>query len=147
MSPTTMQPITVAMKLDRQELPHVIVGACMEVHKHLGPGLTAEAYMDCLAHEFRMREVLFSRDHKVDICYKERWVESVCTLDFLVEDIVIVMVRSAESLTENDKTKLRNYLRLTGYEIGLLVNFNVTTLREGLKRIIVAEAAPALRYK
>ncbi len=135
------------MKLDRQELPHIIVGACMEVHKHLGPGLCREAYMECLAHEMRMREILFVRDRKVDICYKERWVESVGTLDFLVEDMVVLSIHAAEAFSEQDKARLRNHLRLTGYEIGLLINFNVGTLREGIKRIIVAEAAPVLRYK
>jgi GxxExxY protein len=134
------------MNLDYQELPHIIVGACMEVHKHLGPGLRAEAYKDCVAHEFRQREVMFKRDHKVDICYKDRWVEAVCRLDFLVEDQVVVAIHDTP-LTEEHKLKLRNYLRLTGYEVGLLVNFNVENLREGIKRIIVAGEAPTLRYR
>jgi GxxExxY protein len=134
------------MKLDHQELPHIIVGACMEVHRHLGPGLRLEAYKDCVAHELRQREILFKRDHKVDVCYKERWVEAVCRLDFLVEDKVVVAVHDG-LLTEDHKMKLRNYLRLTGYEVGLLVNFNVTNFRDGIKRIIVAGVAPALRYR
>lgn len=118
----------------------------MEVHRHLGPGLRTEAYKDCLGHELRQREVMFQRDHKVDICYKERWVEAVCRLDFLVEDQVIVAIHDVP-LTEEHKMKLRNYLRLTGYEVGLLVNFNVANLRDGIKRIIVAGEAPALRYR
>jgi GxxExxY protein len=135
------------MNLDRQELPHIIVGACMEVHRHLGPGLLPDAYKDCLAHELRMKEVVFVRDHKVDVCYKERWVSGVCTLDFLVEEMVVVDIHSSPSLTDQDKVRLRNYLRLTGFEIGLLINFNVANLREGIRRIIVADDAPALRYK
>lgn len=135
------------MNLDRQELPHIIVGACMEVHRHLGPGLNAEAYKECLGHELRMREVMFVRDHKVDICYKERWVEGVCRLDFLIENEVVVDVGSSDGLRETDKSRMRNYLRLTGYEVGLLINFNVINLRDGIKRIIVSESAPALRYK
>ena len=135
-----------AMNLDHRELPHVIVGACMEVHRHLGPGLSAIAYKECLAHELRMREIVFVRDHKVDICYKERWVEGVCQLDFLIEDQVVVDIHDSP-LTEDHKVRLRNYLRLTGYEVGFLLNFNVATLREGIKRIIVAKDAPALRYK
>lgn len=134
------------MKLDHQELPHIIVGACMEVHRHLGPGLSLASYKECLAHELRMKEVLFARDHKVDICYKERWVDAVCRLDFLIEDQVILAIHN-EPLKEEQKATLRNFLRLTGYEVGLLVNFNVVDLREGIKRIIVAKDAPALRYK
>ncbi|MBP7949512.1 MAG: GxxExxY protein [Verrucomicrobiales bacterium] len=135
------------MNLDRQELPHIIVGACMEVHRHLGPGLNADAYKECLAHELRMREVLFARDHKVDVCYKERWVEGVCRLDFLVENEVVVDVSCIDGLREPDKARMRNYLRLTGYEVGLLINFNVADLRGGIKRIIVSAAAPTLRYR
>lgn len=134
------------MKLDDQEIPHILVGACMEVHRHLGPGLNAVAYKECLAHELRMRELIFVRDYKVDICYKERWVEGVCLLDFLVEERVIVSIHDT-ALTEDHKAKLRNYLRLTGFEVGLLMNFNVTNLRDGIKRIIVSKEAPVLRYK
>lgn len=134
------------MNLDQQEIPHILVGACMEVHRHLGPGLNAIAYKECLAHELRMRELIFVRDYKVDICYKERWVEGVCLLDFLVEEKVIVSIHDT-ALTDDHKAKLRNYLRLTGFEVGLLMNFNVTNLRDGIKRIIVSKEAPVLRYK
>jgi GxxExxY protein len=134
------------MNLDSQELPHVIVGACMEVHRHLGPGLNALAYKECLAHELRMREILFVRERKVDLCYKERWLEGVCQLDFVIEDQVVLDIHDSP-LIEDHKVKMRNYLRLSGYEVGILLNFNVGNIRDGIKRIIVAKDAPALRYK
>lgn len=134
------------MNLNQQELPHVIVGACMEVHRHLGPGLPAGVYKECVAHELRMREIVFTRDHKVDVCYKERWIEGVGKLDFLIEDKIVVDINDTP-LTEEHKARLRNYLRLTGFEVGLLINFNVANLRDGIKRIIVAKEAPALRYR
>lgn len=118
----------------------------MEVHRHLGVGLRLEAYKDCVAHELRQREIMFKRDHKVDVCYKERWVEAVCRLDFLIEDQVVLAIYDSP-LTEDHKLRLRNYLRLTGYEVGLLVNFHVENLRDGIKRIIVAGEAPRLRYR
>ena len=134
------------MNLNHQELPHIIVGACMEVHRHLGPGLPADVYKECLAHEFRMREIVFVRDFKVDVCYKERWIEGAGSLHFLIEEKIVLDIHDAP-LTEDHKIKLRNYLRLTGYEVGLMVNFNVLNLRDGIKRIIVAKDAPALRYR
>ena len=134
------------MNLNHQELPHVIVGACMEVHRHLGPGLPAAVYKECLAHEFRMKEILFIRDYKVDVCYKERWIEGAGQLDFLIEEKVLLDIHDSP-LTEKLKVRLRNFLRLTGYEVGIMLNFDVLNLRDGIKRIIVAKDAPALRYQ
>lgn len=133
------------MKLDAQELPHLIIGACMEVHRHLGPGLMAEAYRDCLALEFRMREMIFQRQHSLPIAYKGHRVDGAVHVDFFVENSVIVSTGLPE-LGDSEKTHMRNILRLTGVETGLLVNFNVDNLRDGVKRIIVSDSPPALRY-
>jgi GxxExxY protein len=130
-----------------QELPHLIVGACMEVHRHLGPGLMVEAYSDCLALELRMKEIVFLRDPSLAFTYKGQKVETGIKVDFLVEKSVIVSVQSVETFTAAHKNHLKNLLRLTGYEVGLLVNFNVDNLRDGLKRIIVAEQPPVLHYR
>jgi GxxExxY protein len=134
------------VKLDAQELPHLIIGACMEVHRHLGPGLMAEAYRDCLALELRMREIIFHRDHPLPIAYKGHLVDGAVRVDFLVEGSVIITTTPPD-LGEATKQHMKNVLRLTGVETGLLVNFNVDNLRDGVKRIIVSELPPALHYQ
>lgn len=117
----------------------------MEVHRHLGPGLMAEAYRDCLALEFRMREMIFLRQHPLSIAYKGYRVEGAVHVDFFVENSVIVSTGLPE-LGETEKTQMKNILRLTGIETGILVNFNVENLRDGVKRIIVSDSPPTLRY-
>lgn len=135
-----------AVNLDARELPHLIIGACMEVHRHLGPGLMPEAYRDCLALELRMREIIFKRDHPMPIVYKGHRVDGAMRVDFLIEESVIVTT-GLPDLGETTKNHMKNILRLTGVETGLLVNFNVDNLRDGVKRIIVSELPPVLHYQ
>ncbi len=136
------------MKLDAQELPHHIVGACLEVHQHLGMGLDAQVYKDCLAVELRQREIIFTRDTAAPILYKGQRVKPGLHCDFIIESSTLLTIHGADaSLIFDHKQRLRNALRLTGYEIGLIINFNVENLRDGIKRIIVAEAPPALHYR
>ena len=118
----------------------------MEVHRQLGPGLMAEAYRECLALELRMREIIFQRDHPLPIGYKGHRVDSAVRVDFFVENCVIVST-SLPDLGEAHKEHMKNVLRLTGIETGLLVNFNVANLRDGVKRIIVSDLPPALHYQ
>ncbi|MEM7388028.1 MAG: GxxExxY protein [Verrucomicrobiota bacterium] len=135
------------MNLDEQELPHIIVGALMEVHSQLGPGLALDAYKECLAYELGMREILFVRDQPGTVNYKGRELDAAFTMDFVVEDMVILHLYAAE-LEELHKKILKNHLRLSGLEIGFLVNFNAPELRKGgLKRLIVSTEEPALRWK
>lgn len=119
----------------------------MEVHRHLGPGLMPEAYRDCLAVELRMKEIVFQRDAPLPFFYKGQRVESGITTDFLVEKSVILSVDAVDGFTTAHKNRLKNQLRLSGYEVGLLVNFNVENMRDGVKRIIVAEQPPVLHYR
>jgi len=135
------------VSLDPQELPHLIVGACMEVHRHLGPGLEAAVYRDCLAAELRMKEIVFARDTPLPFNYKGKRIESGLRVDFLVENSVVVAVEAVDTLEPRHKNHLKNLLRLTGYEVALLVNFNVDNLRDGVKRLIVSEKPPALHYR
>lgn len=121
----------------------------MEVHRHLGPGLMAEAYRDCLALELRMREIVFLRDQPLPIGYKGHRVDSAVRVDFLIENCVIVSTSILDlgDLGDLQKEHMKNVLRLTGFETGLLVNFNVANLRDGVKRIIVSDLPPALHYQ
>ena len=119
----------------------------MEVHRHLGRGLDARIYRECLAAELRMKEIIFQRDATLPILYKNARIESGIKIDFIIEKTTLLSIDAVESLTPEHKQKMRNELRLTGYEIGLLINFDVENMRDGIKRIIVSEAPPVLRYR
>jgi GxxExxY protein len=106
-----------------------------------------DAYKECLAIEFRMREIFFSRDQHLSFDYKGHRVESAAKLDFVVEDLVIISVVAVDRLDASHHNTLNNYLRLTGIEIGLLVNFNAEKLRDGIKRLIVSSDQPHVHYR
>lgn len=125
------------IELDSAELPHFLSGACLEVHRELGPGLSAAVYRDCLARELRMRELFFETNEPLLVHFRGISVESDDDiLDFIVESSVVVLVRSADpGSLEADRSKLKTYLRHSGYEVGMLVNFNVRDLRAGIYRV------------
>ena len=135
------------MDIAKEELPHIIVGACMEVHQSLGPGLFADAYRACLAKELQLREIMFKRDVPLHFEFKGQRVDCAAELDFVVEGSMLLKVVSAEKLLPRHKAELNNYLRLTGLESGFLINFNVEKLRDGVKRLIVSEEAPSVHYR
>ena len=119
-----------------QELTKRIIGAAIEVHKAIGPGLLESAYQTCLAQEFRLRSIAFETEKPVPIIYKGIQLDCGYRLDFLVENKIIVEIKSVEGLLPIHEAQLLTYLRLTGCKIGLLINFNVPILKNGIKRII-----------
>jgi GxxExxY protein len=131
----------------KEELPHIIVGACMEVHQCLGPGLHADAYRKCLAHELRLREIIFECDAPLTFDFKGRSIQCAATLDFIVESSMLLKVVATDEFHPKHKADLNNYLRLTGLESGFLINFNVEKLRDGIKRLIVSDIEPPVPYK
>ena len=135
------------MELSKEELPHVIVGAAMEVHKHLGVGLNAAAYAECLAFALRMREIVFQRDVSLKFDYKGHMIDGAATIDFIVEDLMLLTVIAADTIKPIDKQTMTNFLRLTGLESGFLINFNVDKLRDGIKRMIVSHDEPKIPYR
>ena len=135
------------MDIAEEELPHIIVGACMEVHQGLGPGLFADAYRACLAKELQLREIMFERDVPLRFDFKGQRIDCAAHLDFVVEKSMLLKVVAEDQLEARHKAELNNYLRLTGLESGFLINFNVVKLRDGIKRLIVSEKAPSLHYR
>jgi GxxExxY protein len=139
------------VKLDSQELPHIIVSACLEVHKEVGPHLMREAYLECLAQELRMRELFFERDVPVEIRYKGHKVPNAFRFDFIVERLIALDVQTFGhgdvSLKDRHKERVSALLRLSGYEIGFLINFHATDIRNGIKRLIVSHDVPTVRYR
>lgn len=116
-------------------LSEQVIGAAIEVHKHLGPGLLESAYENCLCHELYLRKLSFKRQVCLDIEYKGVKVESAYRLDLVVEDSLVLELKAIESLLPVHTAQLLTYLRLTGYKTGLLINFMVPVLKSGIKRV------------
>ncbi|MEZ6155103.1 MAG: GxxExxY protein [Candidatus Scalinduaceae bacterium] len=113
-----------------------IIGSAIEVHRILGPGLLESVYEDALCHELHLRGVQFKRQQSVPIPYKGIKLGTDLRLDLLVEDKVIVDLKAKEELSTIDKPKLLTYLRLGDKNLGLIINFHVEVLREGIFRVV-----------
>lgn len=111
-----------------------IIGAAIEVHRKLGPGLLESAYKECLTREFLLREILFEREKPVPIEYKGVILECGYRLDFLVQNSVVLEIKAIEAIAPIHEAQLITYLRLGGWHVGLLINFNVVLLKEGIRR-------------
>jgi GxxExxY protein len=119
------------------EITHEIIGAAIEVHKYLGPGLLESAYEECLAHELHLRNLRVERQKPVPVVYKETKLECGYRLDLPVEGRVVVELKSVEGLGPIHEAIILTYLRMSGHRLGLLINFNVSVLKDGVRRFIV----------
>ena len=113
-----------------------IIGSAIDVHKELGPGLLESAYQTCLAIELGQREISYEREVELAIEYKGLKVDANYRLDFIVEDSIILEIKSVERIIPIHEAQLLTYLRLSGKKLGLLINFNVPLLKDGIKRLI-----------
>jgi GxxExxY protein len=118
-------------------ITHEIIGAAIEVHKRLGPGLLESAYEECFAHELRLRNLRVNQQVPLPVVYKETKLECGYRLDLLVEGRIVVELKSVESSAPIHEAIILTYLRLSGHKIGLLINFNVAILKDGVRRFIV----------
>ena len=124
-------------KMDTPYLTGQIIGAAIEVHKALGPGLLESAYEECLCHEFHLRQMHYKRQHALPVEYKGVKLDCGYRIDLLVEDLVILELKSVESLDPIHEAQLLTYLKLTGLKVGLLINFNVPVLKQGIRRLMM----------
>ena len=122
--------------MHENEISKRIIGAAIEVHRILGPGLLESVYEDALCHELQLRDIRFLRQQNVPIPYKEIKLGTDLRLDLLVEDKVIVDLKAKEELSRIDKPKLLTYLRLSKKRLGLIINFHVEVLRDGISRVV-----------
>jgi len=113
-----------------------IIGAAIEVHKTLGPGLLESAYEACLAFELRGRGLKIEQQKPLPLIYKEVRLDCGYRLDLIVNDAVIVEIKAADQVLPIHDAQLLSYLRLTGITVGLLINFHITILKNGVKRIV-----------
>jgi len=114
-----------------------IIGAAIEVHKVLGPGLLESAYEECLCRELALRGVQYTRQLSIPIEYKNTKIDCGYRLDVLVEDSIVVEIKVVDKLTKIHEAQLLTYLRLGGWRVGLLVNFNELRLVDGIKRKVL----------
>ncbi len=127
-----------AMSLnDINKLTEKIIGCAIEVHRQLGPGLLESAYQDCLEYEFKINSINYQRETPIPLKYKEIEIDSSFKADFIVENKVIVELKTVGQILPIHEAQLLTYLKLTGKKIGLLINFNTDLLRNGIKRMIL----------
>jgi GxxExxY protein len=119
------------------QLTHEIIGAAIEVHRVLGPGLLESAYEECLARELTLRNIKFERQKPLPVVYKDVKLDCGYRLDFLVEGRVVLELKAVESLAPIHEAIMLTYLRLSGCKIGLLINFHVEVLKNGLRRFVL----------
>jgi GxxExxY protein len=117
-------------------LTQTIIGAAVEVHKELGPGLLESSYEACLAYELIKRGLKVERQKELPLRYKQVMLDCGYRLDLLVEQCVVVEVKATEQMSPLHEAQVLSYLRLSGCKVGLLINFNSTTLMGGIRRLV-----------
>jgi GxxExxY protein len=123
--------------LHEESLTEEIIGAAIEVHRHLGPGLLESAYEECLCHELALRGFSFERQKPLPLQYKGIKLDCGYRVDLLVEGKVVLELKCADFITPVHEAQLLTYLRLSGTKVGLILNFHVAAMRDGIKRRVL----------
>lgn len=118
------------------EVSGQVIGAAIEVHKQLGPGLLESAYEECLAHEMGLRGISFERQKSLPLVYKGVHLDCGYRLDFLVGGLVVVELKAVKAFEPVHEAQMLTYLRLTQCKLGLLLNFHSTLMKQGIKRML-----------
>ncbi len=122
--------------MDINRLSSKIIGAAIEVHKAFGPGLLESAYEQGICHEMSLRRLSFERQKPLPVIYKGVKLDCGYRLDVVVEKAIILELKSCEKIEPIHRAQLLTYLRLSGLNLGLLLNFNVTVMRDGIVRMV-----------
>jgi GxxExxY protein len=122
--------------MTENDISKKIIGCAIEVHKQLGPGLLETAYQECLLYELRQAGLKVRKEKPMPIVYKEVKLDHGYRIDLLVEEKVVIEIKTVEAFTDVHTAQVLTYLRLGDYKLGLLLNFHVTLLKRGIKRII-----------
>ncbi len=118
------------------ELTEKIIGCAITVHRKLGPGFLESVYRAALAYELTKEGIPFEREKGMRVQYEDVFLDVGFRCDFLIDGRVIVECKAVSGLTEIDQAQILNYLKITGLQVGLLVNFNVKMLKNGIKRLV-----------
>ena len=122
--------------MNENELSKMIIGCAIEVHKQLGPGLLESAYQECMYYELRQIGLNVQKEKPMPIVYKEVKLDHGYRIDLLVEEKVVVEIKTVDTFNEVHTAQVLTYLKLGNYKLGLLLNFQTTMLKNGIKRII-----------
>jgi len=114
-----------------------VIRMAIDVHRQLGPGLLESTYEDCLCFELHAESVPFERQVALPIVYKTIALDCAYRMDVVVEKQLVVEIKSVDRIMPNHEAQMLTYLRLSGYKVGLLMNFNSVTLKEGLRRFVL----------
>ena len=128
---------------EADRLAKLVIGAAIEVHQILGPGYLEKTYEEALAVEFALRGIPFSRQHPISLTYKGHPIGEG-RLDFLVGGEVVVELKTVDALADIHKAQVISYLKATGHILGLLINFHVPVLKDGLKRVVYSLDDPRI---
>ncbi len=123
-------------------LTRSVIGAAIEVHRNLGPGLLESIYETCFADELERRGIRFTRQVPLDIEYKGKRLDGGLRIDLLIEDRVVIELKAVDQVNAVHEAQLLSYMRLARKPVGLLINFNVPVLHDGVKRRILSEFLP-----
>jgi len=123
--------------LVHQELTHEIRGAAMEVHTEIGPGLLESVYEECLCRELGLRGLSFQRQVSLPVTYKGVKLDCGYKLDLVVEDKVVLKLKSVKQIDPIHEAQLLTYFRLSGKKVGLLMNFNTVLMKDGIRRMVL----------
>ena len=119
------------------ELTEQIIGAAIDVHRYWGPGLYEEIYEKSLCHELQLRNIPFKNQVQLPLIYKEKKVGDDLRLDVIAGDKIVVEIKAVRQLEPIHESQLLTYMKLTGCKVGLLINFNVPVLKNGIKRMVL----------
>jgi GxxExxY protein len=122
--------------MDENELSRIIIGCAIEVHRELGPGLLESVYEHCLTYELIKTGVAISIQHPVPVIYKNDRLDLGFRLDIWVDQKVVIEIKAVEELNDVHLAQVLTYLKLTGSKLGLLINFNVPRLKDGIGRVV-----------
>ena len=123
--------------MEFDELSKRVIGSALEVHRELGPGLLESTYEQCLAHELKLNGTRFELQYLLPVEYKGVRLDCGYRVDVLVEDKLIIELKSVEQIKSIHEAQLLTYMKLAGVKTGLLINFNVTKLKNGIKRFVL----------
>ena len=122
--------------MDINQISSKVIGAAIDIHKSLGPGLLESAYEECLCHELYLRSISYERQKALPVLYKSKKLDCGYRLDIVVENLIILELKSCEKFEPIHKAQLLTYLKLSKLNLGLLLNFNVPLMRDGIMRVV-----------
>ena len=125
------------MKREFDELSNMIIGCCIEVHKHLGPGLLESVYQNCLAHELKLNNIPFEKEFPLPVEYKGIRLDCGYKLDFVVDKKVILELKSVNKILGIHEAQILTYMKLLKAKQGFLINFNVKLLKDGITSFVL----------